>query len=153
MSISWWSPSRDMRGAHRAMDRLFEQFFGEHVPDSTAAGTPTYYLPVDVFESEDAYTLVASVAGFKPDQVEVMLEDGILSIKAKEQELKTPGRWLRQERPHGSFMRRLEVPQQAETGKISATFEDGVLTVAIPKVAKPKPAKIEIGGGAKQVSG
>lgn len=134
-----------MRGAHRAMDRLFEQFFGETVPEANGANPPTYYLPVDVFENDEAYTLVASVPGFSKEQVEITYEDGVLSIKAKPQEQKTPGRWLRQERPYGSFVRRLEVPQQVETGKISAGFENGVLTITIPKTAKPQPVKIQIG--------
>ena len=152
MSITWWSPTADMRSAHRAMDRLFEQFFGETVPEGSGTNLATYYLPVDVFESDDAYTLVASVPGFKRSQVEITLEDGILSIKAAAGDQQAPGRWLRQERPYGSFVRRLEVPQQVETGKISADFENGVLTVTIPKTAKPQPVKIEIGSGAKQIT-
>lgn len=133
------------------MDRLFEQFFGENVPEGNGTNRPTYYLPVDVFESDEAYTLVASVPGFKQSQVDITFEDGILSIKAAAGDQKAPGRWLRQERPYGSFVRRLEVPQQVETGKISADFENGVLTVTIPKMAKPQPVKIEIGSGNKQV--
>ena len=150
MSITWWSPTADMRSAHRAMDRLFEQFFGEQAPEGAGATPSTYYLPVDVFESGEAYTLVASVPGFKREQVEITFEDGILSIKARAEEHKAPGRWLRQERPYGSFVRRLEVPQQVETGSITADFEDGVLTVTIPKTAKPQPVKIPI--GARQLS-
>jgi HSP20 family protein len=134
------------------MDRLIEQFFGEQTPDSNSSSAPpTYYLPVDIFESDEAYTLVASVPGFKESQVEVTFEDGILSIKAKAEDHKAPGRWLRQERPYGSFVRRLEVPAQVETGKISAHFDNGELTITIPKTAKPKPVKIQIGTGAKPV--
>ena len=128
------------------MDRLIEQFFGETAPDnSRPENPPTYYLPVDIFESDEAYTLVTSVPGFKQDQVEVMFEDGILTIKAKAEGHKAPGRWLRQERPYGSFVRRLEVPSQVETGKIAAHFDNGELTITIPKTAKPKPVKIQIG--------
>ena len=154
MSITWWSPASDTGGAHRAMDRLFEQFFGESAPDQGGAGKPpTYYLPVDVFESDAAYTLVASVPGLKQDQVEITYEDGIISIKARAGDHQAPGRWLRQERPYGSFVRRLEVPQQVETGKISAEFEDGVLTVSIPKTAKPQPVKIQIGASQRETAG
>ena len=152
MSITWWSPNADARSAARAMDRLIEQFFGEQTPDSTQSQTPpTYYLPVDIFESEEAYTLVASVPGFKEEQVEVTFEDGILTIKAKADEHKAPGRWLRQERPYGSFVRRLEVPAQVETAKIAAHFDNGELSVTIPKTAKPKPVKIQIGTSKTQV--
>ena len=134
------------------MDRLIEQFFGEQPSESNlSSNPPTYYLPVDIFESDEAYTLVASVPGFAESQVEVTFEDGILSIKAKADAHRTPGRWLRQERPFGSFVRRLEVPQQVETGKIGAHFDNGELTITIPKTAKPKPVKIEIGTGSKPV--
>jgi len=133
------------------MDRLIEQFFGEQAPDGNRSETPpTYYLPVDIFESDDAYTLVASVPGFAEDQVEVVFEEGILTIKARAQGHQAPGRWLRQERPYGSFVRRLEVPQQVETGKIAAHFDNGELTITIPKTAKPKPVKIQIGTGGKE---
>lgn len=153
MSITWWTPTADMRSAHRAMDRLIEQFFGEHPVETNSAGAPTYYLPVDVFESDDAYTLVASVPGFRKDQVDVTFDDGILSIKAKADETHAaPGRWLRQERPYGSFVRRLEVPAQVETAKISAAFDNGELTVTIPKTAKPQPVKIQIGGSHKETA-
>ena len=132
------------------MDRLIEQFFGETAPDGNRSETPpTYYLPVDIFESDEAYTLVASVPGFQHDQVEVVFEDGILTIKARAGEHKAPGRWLRQERPYGSFVRRLEVPKQVESAKIAAQFDNGELTITIPKSAKPKPVKIRIGGSSK----
>lgn len=146
MSITWWGPSAEVRSAARAMDRLIEQFFAEHTPEAPngSQGMPTYYLPVDIFESDDSYTLVASVPGFREDQVEITFDDGILSIKARADEHKAPGRWLRQERPYGSFMRRLEVPAQVESSKIEAHFDNGELTVTVPKTAKPKPVKIQI---------
>ena len=141
-----------MRSAARAMDRLIEQFFGEQVSENDRSeAPPTYYLAVDIFESDEAYTLVASVPGFREDQVEVLFEDGILSIKAKAEGHKAPGRWLRQERPFGSFVRRLEVPSQVETAKIAAHFDNGELTVTIPKTAKPQPVKIQIGTGKKEI--
>jgi HSP20 family protein len=134
------------------MDRLIEQFFGETAPEGGRSDTPpTYYLPVDIFESDEAYTLVASVPGFTQEQVEIMFEDGILTVKAKAGGHAAPGRWLRQERPYGSFVRRLEVPQQVETAKIGAHFDNGELTITIPKTAKPKPVKIQIGTGSKDV--
>lgn len=133
------------------MDRLIEQFFGEQAPETSRPATPpTYYLPVDIFESDEAYTLVASVPGFREDQVDVTFEEGILSIKANAEEHKAPGRWLRQERPYGSFVRRLEVPSQVESSKISARFDNGVLTIEIPKTAKPKPVKIQVNAGTKR---
>jgi HSP20 family protein len=151
VSITWWGPGAEVRNAARAMDRLIEQFFGEQAPEGNRPGTPpTYYLPVDIFESDEAYTLVASVPGFREDQVEVTFEDGILTIKAKAPDQpKAAGRWLRQERPYGSFVRRLEVPAQVESSKISAHFDSGELTVSIPKTAKPKPVRIQVNARSK----
>ena len=135
------------------MDRLIEQFFGEQAPDANNSDNlPTYYLPVDIFETDEAYTLVASVPGFKEEQVEVTFADGILTVKAKPESHMTPGRWLRQERPYGSFVRRLEVPAQVETAKIAAHFDNGELTITIPKTAKPQPVKIQIGTGKKEAA-
>ena len=82
--------------------------------------------------------------------MDVTFEDGVLGIFVKAAPIERPGRWLRQERPWGSFVRRLEVPSQVETGKITAHFENGELTITIPKTAKPKPVKIEIGTAKKE---
>ena len=90
-------------------------------------------------------------AGVGNGQVEVTFEDGILTIKARAEAHKAPGRWLRQERPYGSFVRRLEVPSQVETARIGAHFDNGELTITVPKTAKPKPVKIQIGTGKKEM--
>ena len=151
----WWNPTGDLYTATRAMDRLFDEFFGPGGASAPQQGVnggepPIYQLPVDILETEGSYVLTASVPGFDPSQVEVTFADGVLTILAKAQPENITGRWLRAERPHGSFLRKLELPQQVQGEKIAADFENGRLTVTVPKRAKPEPIKIAV-GGAKQL--
>jgi HSP20 family protein len=155
-SIRWWDPTLDLLEAHRSMDRLFDQFFGPGgapAPAGDDGKLPTYQLPVDILETEDGYSLTAAVPGFAPEQVEVMFEEGILSIVASAEPVSAQGAWLRRERPYGSLVRKLQLPQQVAVDKIVASFENGLLTVTVPKVARSQPIKIGIGGTQKQLSG
>jgi HSP20 family protein len=153
----WWNPNADLYGGARAIDRLFDQIFGPGAQGPQGAeGIPTYSLPVDVLETEDAYLLHASVPGIPADKVDVTFEDGVLAITAEAQRDESEGRWLRQERPWGNWARKMELPKEIEPSAIEATFENGVLTVTVPKAAKAQPVRIPVGTGtsaAKPVQG
>lgn len=155
-TFRYWGPSAELLNATRAMDRLFDEFFGyggSATPEAAGNGeqsVPTYRLPVDILETDGAYQLVASVPGFSPEDVEVTFHDGVLTIAAQARPLEAEGRWVRQERPWGGFVRKLELPQQVDGDKISASFENGVLTISIPKAASAQPVRIPV-GGAKQL--
>jgi HSP20 family protein len=132
----------------RPIDRLFEQFFGYEFA-SQEEGTPTYALPVDILETEDAYELHATVAGVPQDGVEVTFESGMLSIAVKAVPVEIQGTFIRQERPWGNWSRKLELPKEIEPAKIAAQFENGVLKVRVPKAAKVEPVRIAIGAASK----
>src|SRR5215469_12551761 len=124
MSPRWLSPTSDLVTATRVMDRMFDQFFGYgRAPEQEQSGTPTYALPVDVIESDDAFILYATVAGVPSDHVEVTFEDGVLSIAVKAAPFEQQGRWLRQERPWGNWVRKLELPREVQPDKIQASIE------------------------------
>lgn len=147
MAIRWWDPMTDLLQTHRMMDHVFEQFLGSGGSASMDAGeaeTRTYYLPLDILETEEAYVLTAAVPGFNPEQVEVGYQDGVLSIQAQAEPSVPAGRWIRRERAHGNLVRRLELPQQIQADAISASFESGLLTVTVPKAAKPQPVRIAV---------
>lgn len=78
----WLRPGYDLMTGPRSLDRVFEQFFG-YGGKRQEDGTPTYALPVDVLETEDAYLLRATVAGVPRESVEVTFENGMLSIDVK----------------------------------------------------------------------
>jgi HSP20 family protein len=132
----------------RPIDRLFEQFLGYEAA-IRADGTPTYVLPLDIVETEDAYELHATIAGVPEDGVEVTFESGMLSIAVKAAPVEVQGTFIRQERPWGNWSRKLELPKGIDSAKIAAQFENGVLRVRVPKAAKVEPVRIAIGGAGK----
>ena len=135
----------------RPIDRLFEQFLGYEAA-IREDGTPTYALPLDILETEDAYELYATVAGVPQDGVEVTFESGMLSIAVKAAPVEVQGTFIRQERPWGNWSRKLELPNEIDPAKIDAQFENGVLRVRVPKAAKVQPVRIAIGATSKPSS-
>lgn len=146
-TLHWLGPGYDLVTAPRSIDRMFDHFFG-YGGTTQEDGTPTYALPVDILETEDAYELRATVAGVPPEAVEVTFEDGMLSILVKAVPVPVQGAFIRQERPWGNCSRKLELPKEVDSATIAAEFDNGMLTVRVPKVAKAKPQRIAIGAGA-----
>jgi HSP20 family protein len=146
-ALHWVGPRSDLVPVSNSMDRLFEQFIG-YATVSEGDGTPTHTLPVDILETEDAYELYASGAGIREDSVEVMFENGMLSILLKAVPLNAKGRFIRQERPWGNWIRKLELPKEVDPANIVAEFANGCLMVRIPKAAKAEPQRIAIGAAA-----
>ncbi|MDQ6691918.1 MAG: Hsp20/alpha crystallin family protein [Candidatus Dormibacteraeota bacterium] len=141
-NLRWWDPAGELATTHRMMDRLFDSFVGPGSADPPSAEQlPTYPLPVDIVENESAYLLHASVAGFRPEKVDVTFDEGILTIQAQAEPIVEKGQWLRRERPHGSLIRRLQLPAEVQGDRIQAVFEDGVLSVTVPKAPRPQPLK------------
>ncbi|MCS6773605.1 MAG: Hsp20/alpha crystallin family protein [Thermoflexales bacterium] len=106
--------------------------------------------PMDVVETPEGFTVKASLPGWKPEDVEVTIENGQLTIRGEwkqEEEHKDDKRqWHQREIRHSSFERRVLLPVEVEADKATARFENGVLTLSIPKaeVVKPKQIKIEV---------
>jgi HSP20 family protein len=146
--LARWEPATEFTALNSAMDRMFRQFFGSTVLNGES-GTPAYALPVDVAETEGGYRVQASLPGFKPDEVEVTASEGVLSIKAAHSEEKTEekGRYLRREVFSGNYQRRLTLPTDVKAEEITAAFENGVLTVTVPRQPKAEPVKVAIGTG------
>jgi HSP20 family protein len=146
----WWSPASDLMTVTRVMDRMFDQFFGYGQAPEQEHGTPTYALPVDVIETDDAFLLFATAAGVPSDHVDVTFEDGVLSISVKAAPLERQGRWLRQERPWGNWTRKLELPREVQPDGIQADVEHGMLRVTVPKAASAQPVRIRVSAGKQQ---
>jgi len=103
-------------------------------------------LPLDVVESEDGFVVKASVPGINPDDVELTLEENILSIKGEiVQNSETEEEsYLIRERCAGSFGRSIRFPVEVNAEEVEATYENGVLTLNVPKVEEVKPKRVEI---------
>jgi HSP20 family protein len=106
----------------------------------------TFRLPVDISETDNGYLIKAPVAGFKPEEVEVSLSDGVLSIKAEHKQENTDRKknYLRREVVYGNFERMIALPNDAQGDHIKAAFKNGVLQIEVPRAPKPQPKKIQV---------
>jgi len=99
----------------------------------------------------------ASVPGVEPDKIDVAVEDNILTLKAERKAEVEGGdvRYLIQERPSGSFFRALRLPQTVDTNKIESEYENGILTIKMPKAEekKKKQIQVKVTGGSKVLEG
>jgi HSP20 family protein len=132
------------------VDRIFGEVFGK--PANGKADEPAFFrLPVNVELKDGKYVLTAPLAGFKPEEVEVSLADGVLTISAKHSEEKKTERdgYVRQEVVSGNFYRQIPVGQ-VDPSSVTANVENGVLTVTIPAPTEPQPVKIAVKSGSAQ---
>jgi len=140
-----WSPARDMVSLREAMDRLFEESFLRG--DLFGVGdSPASALPLDMFETENDVVVKATVPGVKPEEIEVTITGDLLTIKGEfKAEEKTEKRnYVRQERRYGSFCRQVGLPATVDSNKAKATFENGVLTLEMPKVESVKAKTVKV---------
>ncbi len=140
-------PAREMLSLREAMDRLFEESFlrpgSFGVSDSASA-----MLPMDMYETENDVVVKAAIPGVKPEDIEVTVTGDLLSIKGEfrsETEQKDEKRnYHRQERRYGSFCRQVTLPAGVNADACAADFENGVLTLKLPKVEEAKVKKVQI---------
>jgi HSP20 family protein len=104
------------------------------------------YLPLDVAETDEAYVLTAELPGVTMENVEVNVEDNIITIRGSKRAPEDSDRvkYHRIERPYGDFQRSLALPRNVDPEQVSAKYLDGVLEVRVGKRAETRPRKIEI---------
>jgi HSP20 family protein len=124
------------------MDRLFEESF---VNPRTWQFGEGQLVPVDVYQTVDTVVIEAVLPGVKPEEVDITVEGNALTITGDTSSM-IPARegLLLQEIRRGRFVRTLNLPEGLEADKATATFEDGILTLRIPKAEQVKPKQIKI---------
>lgn len=144
-SLTRWDPFRDLITLREAMDRLFEESF---VRPSTrrlalSEGTP---LAVDLYETDEDVVAKMALPGIDMDDIDVSVARNTLTIKAetKAEEEVEEDRYLCRERRFGTYARSLTLPVAVEADEAEATYENGVLTLRLPKVEEAKPKTIEV---------
>jgi HSP20 family protein len=140
MAIIRWDPFREMTQVQNQFNRLVDQVWGGRQERES-------WLPaVDVFDRQDAVVLKAELAGMNADDIQIEVEDNVLTIKGerKFEEKVEDERYYRVERRFGSFQRSLALPQGVKPDEIQAGYEDGILTVTVPKAEEEKPKRIEV---------
>jgi HSP20 family protein len=148
-NLTRWNPWNELFSLHDQMDQLFnEAFSGLATPARNGESTLT--LPVDIRQTEQSYVVEASVPGFAPEDVEVTVEDNVLTIRGsrkQETEEKRDG-WIRRERRSGSVFRQVVMPAEVRAEEITASFQNGVLTVTLPRAQRAQARRIEVTPGA-----
>jgi HSP20 family protein len=138
------SPFGELMTLRSAMDRLFEDSFVRGPFGSGFEGMAP--LPLDVTSTTDTLLVEAALPGIKPEDVEITVEDGTLSIRGnyREERREGEGESLLSEIRRGSVYRTVTLPSGLEADKAIATFEHGVLKLRIPKAEAVKPRQIRI---------
>jgi len=127
------------------MNRMFAMNASQN---DVTANSGDWTPAVDIIEDDKNYTIHADVPGVKPKEVEIEIENGVLTLKGEREEIKQDEKegYKRAERVYGSFYRRFTLPETVNADDIKAKTEHGVLEVVIPKRAKPEPKRIKVEG-------
>lgn len=104
-------------------------------------------MPTDLFRSGDHYVLLCDLPGIDPGSVDVGVDGRVLTIRAQRSPRSEGVDWLTQERPTGTFVRQVTLGGGLDLDRIEATYNDGVLSLAIPVAEEAKPRKIEVSHG------
>ena len=142
----------------RPMIGAFEPFFGKSTfddffspvltrfagHDGAEAATATWSPAADIAQTEDSYSLTVDLPGLSREDIDVTVEDHVLTLSG-ERRIEREGQSMdRIERVHGRFARRFHLPTDIDASAVSAEFENGVLSIVIPKAEDTKARKIEI---------
>ncbi len=142
-----WTPQTDLFRSR--VSRLFDQAFDEFLSPlsgSEELSSRGWLPPVDIRETDEALTLHAEIPGLTKDDVNITLENNVLTISGErkfEKDAKKDN-YHRIERAYGAFSRSFSLPANVRTDQVRASFQDGVLTVSLPKAEEAKPRRIEI---------
>jgi HSP20 family protein len=151
-----WDPFQDLRSAQdertqTQMDRLFAQAFGLHGQwqSATGASTRAWAPALDISEGTDAYRVTVELPGVKLDDLEITVEDGLLTIQGERHfaSESSEEQYHRLERSSGAFRRSITLPAQVEADAVEASMEDGVLRILVPKAEEAKAKRIQVTPG------
>ncbi len=145
MNMSVWNPFHEMEN----MLERYTHATGRGLPsnDSAELNFAEWSPTVDIEESDTLYLIRADVPGVDKKDIEVHLENGVLSITGEKHTEKETGKGTRRhrtERFSGSFARRFTLPTAVKADEVDATYKDGVLSLMIPKAEEAKPKAIDI---------
>ncbi len=141
MVLRRWEPFREFRSMEDTINRMWQGFGGE--AGSTAE---SWSVPLDVVREGDKISVYASLPGVEPGDIDVSIEDNVLTITASAQSdvERKEGEYLMRERRAGSFHRALRLPDTVDTDRIEPGYRNGVLTITIPKAESKKARHLKV---------
>ena len=143
-NMTRWDPFNDMLTLREAMSQLFEESF---VPPSASRRGQGGFVPaLDLSETADGYLVEVAAPGLKPEDVQITLENNVLTIKGElRQETQDKQRnFHRVERRYGAFQRTITLPSTVKSDAIKAELNNGILRLDIPKAEEVKPRRIDV---------
>jgi len=120
-----------------------DRFFGKPQYDLGLTG-PNVFPFVNVFTDQDGLVVQAEVPGIKPEQLQVQVENGRLTISGERTPAHPEASYHRRERAYGRFSRTIQLPRDLDTQQVAAELRNGLLTIRIPKQAAAKPRQINV---------
>jgi HSP20 family protein len=148
-NMTRWDPFNDMLSLREAMSQLLE----ESVVRPGARGGQGFTPALDVSETEEGYLVEAAVPGLKAEDLEITVENNVLTIKGetRQESADKQRNFHRVERRFGSFQRTIGLPTTVKADAIQASLTDGILRLEIPKAEEVKPRKISVSVGNKEL--
>jgi HSP20 family protein len=140
------SPLRDLMTMRDSMDRLLDDRWISPGSWLTWSSAGTSYLPLDIYETSDDIVVSAVVPGVAADGIDIQFQGGVLTLRAKNEEPQLPdgATWLVHEVTAGEYIRQVTLPRTVDAEQARTTFENGVLTLTLPKTADAKPKQIRV---------
>ena len=143
-NLTRWEPVREMMTLREAMDRLFDDAFTR--PLSVRDGWSMSSPAIDMYQTDNEVVVKASIPGIKAEEVQINITSDVLTLKGevKQQDERNDRAWHIREHRFGSFERSVALPTAVKTDKAEAVFENGILTITLPKADEVKPRTINI---------
>ena len=142
MSVSRWDPFQDLLAIQDEMNQVFGRA-------RQGQGGRVWAPALDISERKDAYVVTVEVPGVKPEDLDITLEDGLLTIQGERQftSESSEEQYHRVERSSGTFRRSITLPAQIMADEVDASMEDGVLRILVPKAEEAKAKRIQVNPG------
>ncbi len=147
MNLERYEPWNLLERFNNEVSRVYEdRFFRAIDSDSSKVVTSHWSPAVDIKEESDGFVLHADVPGVDAKEIDISMEEGMLIIKGERahESSEEKNGYKRVERVRGSFYRRFSLPETADAERVTAKYDNGVLTVTIPKQEKAQPRRIPV---------
>jgi len=140
--------NRSLWGVFDEFDNLFDDFWRPVRSRRAGDATGGAFAPaLDVTETDEEYRVRADLPGVKNEDLDISIQDGVLTINAEtkyEDEKKDNGRIIRQERRYGKFVRSMRLGDTVDVENVKADYKDGVLSLVLPKAEQVRPKRIDV---------
>jgi len=157
-TMTRWDPFQDLRSAQDEMAQMSPMLahaLGLHTQQASGRAATTAWAPaLDISERKDAYLVTVELPGVDVDDLQITLEDGLLTIQGERHFAhdSSEQHFHRVERRYGAFRRSITLPAQVQAEQIEASFDNGVLQILVPKMEEATPKRIKVRPGRTEIS-